>query len=80
MIYTRFGSPVTILGLTIEEAICPIHLLPLTVRIRHEDGAERQASVADLRASEGLGEIENALIAACGYNLAGEYVGKDKHV
>ena len=63
MIYTRMGSPVAIVNVD-----GPV------VSVRHPDGRLRQVAIADLKADNGLAEIEQATIDACGLNLAGEPV------
>ena len=56
MIYTRFGSPVTIVG---RDSVSDEWL-----RVRYRDGATREIHFNDLRADDGVAEIIRAVAAA----------------
>ena len=55
MIYTRFGSPVTIVG---RDSIGE------WLRVRYQDGATREVHFGDLRADGGVAEIARDVAAA----------------
>jgi hypothetical protein len=72
-IYSAFGTPVKILGLALPTGRNAPALL--SVRFNYADGTSRDGDVlcCDLKADGGVGEIETALIAACGKNLYGDH-------
>ena len=55
MIYTRFGTPVTIIG---RDSVGE------WLRVRYEDRVTREVHFNDLRADDGVTEINRAVAAA----------------